>query len=145
MSFEKFDISNGRPRPGMQVTLEGGPFHGEVVNWGNGRYYEQAMLEGTAAAVPPLSDNAPEWFPRVRRVVYELDRWNEAHTAGVAKCIDDGKPKCKNIADCIEMSKVYRDTRAYYRSRLLQATITVTSRCPACNAVLAFGVGTKTT
>lgn len=143
VSFEKFDPKKGYPRNGMQVTLEGGPFHGQVIEWSNargGRFYEQALLEGTAHAASPWSENAPEWFPGVRRVVYELDRWNEARTAGIAKCIDDGK--CKTDAQCQEMESRMWQLKAYYKHIPIPHKFEVvkTKGCGRCGRPLEFTV-----
>lgn len=139
MSFEKFDPKGWYPRAGMQVTLEGGPFHGQTIQWPrNGKYYEQAMLEGSAAAVSPLSENAPEWFPSVRRVVYEMDRWNEARTAGIAKCIDDSK--CKSDAQCAEMESRQRQLKAYFKDIPGKFEVVKTKGCSRCGRPLEFAV-----
>lgn len=139
MSFEKFDPKDGYPRTGMQVTLEGGPFHGQTIQWPrSSRYFEQAMLEGSAAAGSLLADNAPEWFPGVRRVWYELDRWNEARTAGIAKCIDDGK--CKREEQCRELESRMRQLKAYFKDVPGKYEVVANKRCGKCGRPLEFAV-----
>lgn len=137
-------IKTSKPKRGMQVTLDGGPMHGQVIDWPeSGTYrmfpmapywggldlgYEEGKLP-TAAAFS------------FRKVVYELDRWNEAHTAGIAKCVDDGKPKCKNQALCYAMDKQFRTLRDVSDSSV---EVVKTKGCGSCSRPLAFEVRQRT-
>jgi hypothetical protein len=119
----------------LQVTLEGGPFHGQVVfDWGSEarpageRRYRKLLLRDNPSYGDPLGNGF--------RAVYELKRWNEAGTAGIAECIDDGKPKCKDARACYLMELNLRNFEGVGGGLVAVRT----KGCGACGRPLAFEV-----
>jgi hypothetical protein len=144
-AFVPYSRKDGYPKQGMQVTLEGGPRHGEVIQWPDHRpavlfSMFSPMLAGLDSATSRWEDSPIVYSFPIRKVVYELDRWNEARTAGIAKCIDDGK--CKDPDGHARLGKMQRDMNNRLRADWLDTFVeAVASRiCSRCYQPEAFEV-----
>jgi len=124
----------------MQLTYKDGPFAGltEVKRWPDERV-------GTAIYRPYLAAPRPAaWLSESElplnvpyfTATYRIDFVNETATAGTAKLIDDGKPKCKSPARCFAMEHRMNEFKVMNPAY----EVVKTKGCGSCGRPLAFEV-----